>query len=441
MNRVSAKRHSGLWALDAALLLLGLMVLLLVLRLLRFDDPDPLHNAWLYVLGVPTGLIATSMITRVLANDFIEKSIQLGFLLSVGLHLFFLLFAVNVVLFSNAWPSNATKLAVTPASQRSANSQFFQPTSPNPSRPDYLKPVQTEQNVAQESLDIAPQANESAKLNLDVAKDEIKPTLAEKPFNRPRKEPAPSQPTITSNAEKLDRPEPTKNLDHAESSIEVPKLESTQPTPSQAISAANFEAERAVTSAPNANALSAMPATKLEIESRANQGSPQGIRKSSKLRDDKNTNRELEQALNRTASDLAERPNSVQRSPRGAESDKPKTSDVPVPQLGSPLAKANTENPSERSTELSTRSRDSKASSKQSINVANLPNGLKLEPSLGSPSLSKSGNPSSRAESTSSLTDSSFLADPRLAMNDRGEGMRPQSSCVKRCDGSSIEPT
>jgi hypothetical protein len=73
-------RSSGLWALDAALLLFGLMVLLMVLRLLRFDDPNPLNNAWLYLLGVPTILIATSMITRVLANDWIEKSIQFGFL-------------------------------------------------------------------------------------------------------------------------------------------------------------------------------------------------------------------------------------------------------------------------------------------------------------------------------------------------------------------------
>ena len=78
-----AKPNSGLIALDAALMLLGVLVLLLVVRLLSFDDPNPFYNAWTYLLAIPTVLIATSMLTRVLANDLVEKSVQLGFLISV----------------------------------------------------------------------------------------------------------------------------------------------------------------------------------------------------------------------------------------------------------------------------------------------------------------------------------------------------------------------
>ena len=49
------------------------------------------------------------MITRALANDMVEKSIQLGFLFSVGLHLALVFFAVNVVLFSSHWPAEIQK--------------------------------------------------------------------------------------------------------------------------------------------------------------------------------------------------------------------------------------------------------------------------------------------------------------------------------------------
>ena len=76
-----AKNGNVLWPLDLALALLGGLVLFLVLRLLSFEDSDPLKNAWTYVLGVPTVLVAVSMLTHVLSNETVERSIQIGFLL------------------------------------------------------------------------------------------------------------------------------------------------------------------------------------------------------------------------------------------------------------------------------------------------------------------------------------------------------------------------
>ena len=415
MNRVSINRSSGLWALDAALLLLGLMVLLLVLRLLRFDDPNPLQNAWIYVLGVPTCLVATSMITRVLANDFIEKSIQLGFLLSVGLHLFFMLFAVNMVLFSSYWPSEMQKLNVVPVSQKLTSPQYFQPASSNESRPDYLKPVKTEQNVAQEDRDLLPQSDESAKLNIDLIKDEIKPTLSEKPFVKPRKEASPSQPTITSTAEKLDRPDPNKNLDRQEQVIDVPRLKSSQPTPSQVLAAAAMDMERAETPMHNRNTISEMPPASLEIESRANQGSQQGIRKSTKTRDEKSTNRELEKALNRTAIALPDRPSLLKRGGRDAASDKPMAVDVPVPKLGATSTKTDSDSLSERNTEVNSRSNSSMGSTIRNVEISDFSAASKLDPNLGRASLKAFPSAKIRSESSASLSDSSFLSDPRLA--------------------------
>ncbi len=45
------------------------------------------------------------MITHVLSNETVERSIQIGFLLSVSLHLLLAFAAVNLVLFGGFWNS------------------------------------------------------------------------------------------------------------------------------------------------------------------------------------------------------------------------------------------------------------------------------------------------------------------------------------------------
>lgn len=428
-------KSSGLWALDAALLLFGLMVLLMVLRLLRFDDPRPLYNAWLYLLGVPTVLIATSMITRVLANDWIEKSIQFGFLLSVGLHLLFMVFAVNVVLFSSSFPAEIQKVAVVTASQKSTMPQYFQPANPNTqSRPDYLKPVKTEQNEAQPALDPTQRVEESAKLSLDVVKDEIKPTLSEKPFNKPRREASPSQPSITSTAERLDRPDVTKTMDRQQNEIDIPNLQSSQPAPSLELKAAAADMSRGETQTLRSNSLTEMPKAKIEIESRANQGTQAGAPRSDAVREENRRNRELEKSLNRAASDLPERPSLLQRgTPDTSALDKPMAANVPVPKLGTLSAKTASENPSERNTEMRSRSNDSRAFTRQSVEIANLNGVSGLEPSLGRTSPNLGQGSAAKSNSSAILSDNTFLADPRLAMNDLSGGRR-----LDRISGESL---
>lgn len=412
--------------MDAALLLFGLMVLLLVLRLLRFDDPNPLSNAWLYLLGVPTILIATSMITRVLANDWIEKSIQLGFLVSVGLHLLFMVFAVNLVLFSSYFPAEIQKVAVVTASQKSTMPQYFQPANAMmQSRPDYLKPVKTEQNEAQPALDPTQRAEESAKLSLDVIKDEIKPTLSEKPFNKPRREASPSQPSISSTAERLERPDTTKSLDRQQNEIDIPNLQASQPTPSLEVKAAAAEMNRGDIQSPNSNSLAEMPKAKIEIDSRANRGTKAGVPRSDVTREENRRNRELEKSLNRAASDLPERPSLLQRgTPDKSTLDKPMAANVPIPKLGTLSAKTASENPSERNTDVRSRSNDSRASTRQSVELANLNGVSGLEPSLGRTAPNLGQGSSAKSNTSAILSDNTFLADPRLAMNDLSGGRR-----------------
>ncbi len=58
-------KRPNLLALDVALVLFGMLVMALVLKLLRVGRSRPDAHALTYLLGVPTVLIALSMITRV----------------------------------------------------------------------------------------------------------------------------------------------------------------------------------------------------------------------------------------------------------------------------------------------------------------------------------------------------------------------------------------
>ena len=94
------------WLLDLALGLLGVLVLVLVARILRFDDPRFLQNAWTYFLAVPTVLIGSAMLARVAISEQTERSIQAGFLISVLVHLGLTYIALSTVLFTGTGNSN-----------------------------------------------------------------------------------------------------------------------------------------------------------------------------------------------------------------------------------------------------------------------------------------------------------------------------------------------
>lgn len=140
----SRSEGAGIWPLDLALVMLGALVSILIVRLLRFDDPRPLHNAWTYLLGIPTAFIATSMLARVLVSERVEKSIQIGFLISTALHLVLTFVAINTVLFTGAWPEAFEKVELIARSQSQAAQFVEMPSSPSEARPDYLRPVVAE---------------------------------------------------------------------------------------------------------------------------------------------------------------------------------------------------------------------------------------------------------------------------------------------------------
>lgn len=305
---LNKRTGTGLLAMDLALLLLGMAVLLLVLRLLKFDDPNPLYNAWVYLLGIPTSLIAISMLTRVLASDTVEKSIQLGFLISVTVHLLLIFFAASLVLFKSSLMADAQQVVREMVSNKTSAPQYFQPSSSKAeTRPDYLKPVPTTQNDAQPTLDPQQRADESAKLSLEVAQDQFEPQLNEQPFNKPRREAAASQPTITSAAKPLERPETNKNFDASETEIAVPTLRTSPSNPTQSLQASETKLRVKSSLAQKQNSLAEMLDAKVDTKSPTRLG-PTQEKMSAKLSSDPTrTDRELEIAMNRSIRESSNR--------------------------------------------------------------------------------------------------------------------------------------
>ncbi len=254
--RSSPNADLGLWPLDLALAILAVLVIGLVMKLLRFDDSSWLYNAWTYALGVPTGLIVMSMLLRSFVSEQVERSIQIGFLVSVIAHLLLMLLAVNVVLFSGMWPDSTQEIARR-LRDSSRGNQFTQwPQAEDRSHPDYLKPVPSELTRPSQA-DIRPtepvdshldaireslEANVPDSLEIERAASEIdtpEVTAESKPIARPVRDPKspgenrpveiPAEPTRVAEAT------PMASIQERAERLDVARTDAANPTPAVAM--------------------------------------------------------------------------------------------------------------------------------------------------------------------------------------------------------------
>jgi hypothetical protein len=144
-------------ALDGAMVVLGGVLLWMVSTQLRFDDNRWQYNAWTYIIAVPTILVLISVLMRFVVGKFVERSMQVAFLLSVTVHLILLLAAVNVVIFSKWWPDIYEAISQQIPKEQTAKQYFTTAnaqsvTGSRSSRPDYLRAVETEHEATEEEL-------------------------------------------------------------------------------------------------------------------------------------------------------------------------------------------------------------------------------------------------------------------------------------------------
>jgi hypothetical protein len=233
-----------MWPLDLSLAVLGGLVIYTIATRLPAGDPRWYYNPWLYAAIVPLGVVGASLLLRNVASRFVRRSLQLGFLLSVMVHLLLLIAAFNLMIFAPLW-SNSTSgdRPVRAPIRKTVPDYLFSRTDMPQKQPDWSRPVDattTSRNVPDESRELPP---------LDITARQLEMPLERPPVETdkritltPRNQSETSLPTPASSAGKLAR----QSLDQppsVESSIAVPEVP-RQPTAAMTAVERQPDAER-----------------------------------------------------------------------------------------------------------------------------------------------------------------------------------------------------
>ncbi len=216
-------------AMDATLVLLGGSTVWLATQNLSFEDSRPLYNAGTYVVGIPAGLVLVDVVFRTIVSRFVERALQVAFLLSMLVHLLMTLGAIRTMLFadgSNEQTQKAVSLASKPEKVSSVPEYIPKFEESKIEKPDYLRPAKTDSAKAtqtdpdKEAVELPANLPALAKIpdttietpepNITIAKDEWK------------------DPDIRSSVAKLERPKLAPAMDDLPSSVEVPKSQPLQ---------------------------------------------------------------------------------------------------------------------------------------------------------------------------------------------------------------------
>ncbi len=184
-----------MWTLDVSLAALSGLVLYLIVTRLRFDDPRWLFNAWTYAIVVPIVAFLLALLLRVIASRYVQKSIQLGFLFSLFLHLLLLILAVNVVIFSHYFPEAfaGVKPDRSPI-HHTVPEYLFQTPQETTTTPDWSEPVDAQtasRLIPQEQRQLPPVEHTSPRLEVPQPRQ---PQLTLQRFLMQRQQPSHSQP-------------------------------------------------------------------------------------------------------------------------------------------------------------------------------------------------------------------------------------------------------
>ncbi len=201
------------WPLDLAIASLAGLILYLIVAQLKFDDPRWLHNGWTYVIAVPVIAFLLAIISHAVASKYVQKSLQLGFLFSIFVHLLLLILAINVVIFRSYFPDALAgiKQARTPIN-RTIPEYIFRSPSETASTPDWSRPIEAETTsrvTPAEKRQIPPVEYTAPKMEVPRPKD-----LEQRPMQKflaKRKTPSKSLPQPARSPGQLARPRTIEN--------------------------------------------------------------------------------------------------------------------------------------------------------------------------------------------------------------------------------------
>ncbi len=252
------EQQQPIWPLNVVLLLLGIAVLGVAFAFLDTADTRPLYNPWSYAIATPMVLLLLSLLLSTLVSRVVEKSMQVAFLLSLLIHLILMVAAVNVVIFTRMWPDVLDSLAAQREVLKREKLQAKQyhrlsNTTQSGSRPDYLKPVETEHQPAEVEPVNSPRLTlaRSERANLVSPSPEIE--LSHTPHLLLRDQPTTSTPSTADQAVKLSRSDSTAPRIDSSTPLapahELAELEVAEPAPLSPAAAALSRTEQGRTSA------------------------------------------------------------------------------------------------------------------------------------------------------------------------------------------------
>lgn len=214
-----------MWPMDLALAALSGLVLYTVATRLRIDDPRPLYSAWTYFIGVPVIVVAFSVLLRSVASRFVRRSMQLGFLASVLVHLLLVIAAFNVIIFSQYWPAATpgTQPVRAPIRKTVPDYLFNRSVTPH-EQPDWARPVDAataSRVMPQEERRVSP-ADEAAE-RLEMAREQPRLQEVDQPPPTPPRRESVAMPSPASSAPPLRRQD-LRRSPQVEVSIDVPEV-------------------------------------------------------------------------------------------------------------------------------------------------------------------------------------------------------------------------
>ncbi|MEM9586600.1 MAG: hypothetical protein AAGA03_04910 [Planctomycetota bacterium] len=226
-----------MWPLDLALVALTGLVLYLVFTQLRFDDPRPLYNSYTYAVAVPVISLLLALLLRGIASQYFQKSVQLGFITSVTVHLLLLILAVQWVIFPNYFKDAYTsKTSERSPVQKTVPEYLFRTPKETSTTPDWAKPVdaETASRVVPQQERLLPPLQQSAPLlEMPQPKRRIQPDRSLTLMRRP--EQSQTQPKPSDAPSKLARREQVRPTESISQSLpQAPRLpQPNEPSESQ----------------------------------------------------------------------------------------------------------------------------------------------------------------------------------------------------------------
>ncbi|MFK7735330.1 MAG: prenyltransferase/squalene oxidase repeat-containing protein [Pirellulaceae bacterium] len=253
------------WPVNLVLIILGGTILGTAFVYLDPLEGNLARNPWTYVVVTPICLMLISILLNTIVSRIVEKSMQMAFLLSVLVHLFLIIGAMNVVIFSRLWPevieSMAKEREVLKRQQLQAR-QYHRVSASrkSASRPDYLRHVPTEHQPTELALAASPSVtlSRSNVENLVSPQPEIELTL--NPHILSRKQPSPSTPNPRDTAASLSRNELRSEM----TARSQPQQFEMQDEAAPSLRATAAESRRNDSRSPNSTAIRQLPEMKIE---------------------------------------------------------------------------------------------------------------------------------------------------------------------------------